>query len=83
MSKSEMVCSFFDFKSYLLTIFCCIKNSVVIDPPYNTGSAFEHYDDNLEHSIWLDLMRERLKTVKVLVLFFIRLDLFGKVNCCS
>ena len=56
---------------------------IYIDPPYNTGSAFEHYDDNLEHSIWLGLMRERLKTVKVLVLFFIRLDLFGKVDCCS
>lgn len=33
---------------------------IYIDPPYNTGSAFEHYDDNLEHSIWLDLMRKRL-----------------------
>lgn len=32
---------------------------IYIDPPYNTGSAFEHYDDNLEHSIWLGLMRER------------------------
>ena len=27
---------------------------IYIDPPYNTGSAFEHYDDNLEHSIWLE-----------------------------
>lgn len=34
---------------------------IYIDPPYNTGSAFEHYDDNLEHSIWLSLMRSRLK----------------------
>lgn len=33
---------------------------VYIDPPYNTGSAFEHYDDGVEHSIWLSLMRERL-----------------------
>lgn len=33
---------------------------IYIDPPYNTGSAFEHYDDNLEHSIWLSLMRARL-----------------------
>ncbi len=33
---------------------------VYIDPPYNTGSAFEHYDDGLEHSIWLSLMKERL-----------------------
>lgn len=34
---------------------------VFIDPPYNTGSAFEHYDDGVEHSIWLSLMRERLE----------------------
>ena len=33
---------------------------IYIDPPYNTGSAFEYYDDNLEHSIWLGLMRQRL-----------------------
>lgn len=33
---------------------------IYIDPPYNTGSAFEHYDDNLEHSTWLSLMRARL-----------------------
>ncbi len=33
---------------------------VYIDPPYNTGNAFEHYDDGLEHSIWLSLMRDRL-----------------------
>lgn len=39
----------------------CIKDSVFIDPPYNTGSAFEHYDDNLEHSQWLNLMRPRLE----------------------
>ena len=34
---------------------------IYIDPPYNTGSAFEHYDDNLEHSQWLSLMRPRLE----------------------
>jgi adenine-specific DNA-methyltransferase len=33
---------------------------IYIDPPYNTGSAFEHYDDSLEHSIWLGLMRDRI-----------------------
>uniref|UniRef100_UPI004048D361 site-specific DNA-methyltransferase n=1 Tax=Vibrio anguillarum TaxID=55601 RepID=UPI004048D361 len=33
---------------------------IVIDPPYNTGSAFSHYDDGLEHSMWLTLMRDRL-----------------------
>ena len=38
----------------------CIKISRNIDPPYNTGSAFDHYDDNLEHSQWLNLMRPRL-----------------------
>lgn len=34
---------------------------IYIDPPYNTGSAFEHYDDNLEHSTWLSLMKSRLE----------------------
>lgn len=34
---------------------------VYIDPPYNTGSAFEHYDDGVEHSLWLSLMRARLE----------------------
>lgn len=34
---------------------------IYIDPPYNTGSAFQHYDDNIEHSIWLSLMRVRIE----------------------
>ena len=34
---------------------------IYIDPPYNTGNAFEHYDDGKEHSIWLSLMRDRLE----------------------
>lgn len=34
---------------------------VYIDPPFNTGQAFEHYDDGLEHSLWLSLMRDRLQ----------------------
>jgi len=34
---------------------------IYIDPPYNTGSAFEHYDDSLEHSTWLSLMYPRLE----------------------
>lgn len=40
---------------------------IYIDPPYNTGNAFEHYDDGLEHSIWLSLMRERLELLKNLL----------------
>ena len=40
---------------------------IYIDPPYNTGSAFEHYDDNLEHSIWLSLIRERLLIIHSLL----------------
>ncbi len=40
---------------------------VFIDPPYNTGSAFEHYDDGLEHSIWLSLMRDRLELFRRLL----------------
>ena len=33
---------------------------IFIDPPYNTGSAFDHYEDGLEHSVWLPLIRDRL-----------------------
>lgn len=40
---------------------------IYIDPPYNTGSAFEHYDDNLEHSTWLSLMKPRLEILKNLL----------------
>lgn len=40
---------------------------IYIDPPYNTGEAFEEYNDNLEHSIWLGLMYERLKCLKALL----------------
>lgn len=37
---------------------------IYIDPPYNTGSAFEHYDDNLEHSQWLSMMMPRLQLLR-------------------
>ena len=40
---------------------------IYIDPPYNTGSAFEYYDDNLEHSIWLSLMKKRLVLLRELL----------------
>ena len=40
---------------------------IYIDPPYNTGEAFEHYDDNVEHSTWLNLMRARLLVLKNLL----------------
>lgn len=40
---------------------------IYIDPPYNTGSAFEHYDDNLEHSQWLNLMKPRLELLRRLL----------------
>lgn len=40
---------------------------VFIDPPYNTGNAFTHYDDGLEHSIWLGLIRDRLEIIRRLL----------------
>ena len=40
---------------------------IYIDPPFNTGQAFEHYDDNLEMSIWLNLMRDRIKLLHELL----------------
>lgn len=51
---------------------------IYIDPPFNTGQAFENYDDNLEHSIWLNLMHERFKYLYRLLdndgMFWIHLD---------
>lgn len=40
---------------------------IYIDPPYNTGSAFEHYDDGIEHSLWLSMMRDRLDLLRRLL----------------
>ena len=40
---------------------------VYIDPPFNTQQAFEHYDDSVEHSIWLSLMRDRLQIIHSLL----------------
>ena len=40
---------------------------IYIDPPYNTGNAFEHYDDGVEHSLWLKLMYERLVILRKLL----------------
>ena len=40
---------------------------VFIDPPYNTGSAFAQYDDGVEHSLWLSLMRDRLELLRQLL----------------
>jgi len=51
---------------------------IYIDPPFNTGQAFENYDDNMEHSIWLNLMYHRFKYLYQLLepngLFWIHLD---------
>lgn len=46
---------------------CGQVKCVYIDPPFNTGAAFEHYDDGIEHSVWLDLMRERLQIIQRLL----------------
>ncbi|HEU4367656.1 MAG TPA: site-specific DNA-methyltransferase, partial [Methylomirabilota bacterium] len=40
---------------------------IYIDPPYNTGAAFTHYDDGVEHSLWLSLMRDRLEMLRRLL----------------
>ena len=51
---------------------------IYIDPPYNTGNAFEHYDDGTEHSIWLSMMKARLEILKNLLtrdgVIFISID---------
>ena len=62
----------------LETMYAGQVKCVYIDPPFNTGQAFEHYDDNLEHSIWLNLMNERFKCLYRLLeingMFWIHLD---------
>lgn len=40
---------------------------IYIDPPFNTGNAFEHYDDGVEHSLWLSLMRSRFELLRTLL----------------
>jgi len=40
---------------------------IFIDPPYNTRSAFDHYDDNLEHSQWLSVIFPRLQLLRELL----------------
>jgi adenine-specific DNA-methyltransferase len=51
---------------------------IYIDPPYNTGNAFEHYDDGLEHSIWLNLLKDRISLLHKLLkkdgVLFISID---------
>ena len=51
---------------------------IYIDPPYNTGNAFDHYDDGIEHSIWLSLMYDRIKILHSLLakdgIIFVNLD---------
>ena len=51
----------------LMPYFAGRVRCVFIDPPYNTGSAFEHYDDNIEHSTWLSLMYPRLELLRDLL----------------
>ena len=51
---------------------------IYIDPPFNTGAAFEYYDDGLEHSLWLSLMKERLEILQALLapdgVIFVHID---------
>lgn len=51
----------------LLPFYAGRVKCIFIDPPYNTQSAFEHYDDNLEHSQWLSLMYPRLELLRDLL----------------
>ena len=48
----------------LLPFYAGQVKCIYIDPPYNTGSAFEHYDDNIEHAIWLSTVWPRLELLR-------------------
>jgi adenine-specific DNA-methyltransferase len=51
----------------LLPVYAGRVKCIFIDPPYNTRSAFEHYDDNLEHAQWLSMMYPRLEMLRDLL----------------
>jgi adenine-specific DNA-methyltransferase len=51
----------------LLPFYAGRVKCIYIDPPYNTRSAFEHYDDNLEHTQWLSMMWPRLELLRELL----------------
>ena len=51
----------------LLPFYAGRVKSIYIDPPYNTRSAFEHYDDNLEHAQWLAMITPRLVLLRELL----------------
>ena len=51
----------------LLPFYAGQVKCIYIDPPYNTGAAFEHYDDNLENSIWLGTIWPRLELLRDLL----------------
>ncbi|MCI8782102.1 MAG: site-specific DNA-methyltransferase [Dorea sp.] len=59
---------------------------IYIDPPYNTGEAFDEYDDNVEHSVWLQLMRARLNLLWCLLaddgVIFVQLN-DDEMNYCK
>lgn len=62
----------------LVSMYAGAVKCIYIDPPFNTGQAFEYYDDNLEHSIWLNLMYHRFILLHSLLnengMFWIHLD---------
>jgi len=73
----------------LLPFYAGQVKCIYIDPPYNTGSAFEHYDDNLEHTKWLSIMYPRLDLIRQFLqedgIIFIQFDdeelHYAKVIC--
>lgn len=51
----------------ILPIYAGQVKCIYIDPPYNTGNAFDHYDDNMEHTLWLSMMYPRLELLRELL----------------
>ena len=56
-----------DARKALLPFYAGQVKCIYIDPPYNTGAAFEHYDDNLEHARWLATIWPRLELLRSLL----------------
>ncbi len=57
----------FALKTLLASGYADQVKLIYIDPPYNTGNAFAHYEDGIEHSLWLTMMRDRLELLRNLL----------------
>ena len=69
----------------LLPFYAGKVKCIYVDPPFNTEQAFEHYDDNVEHSVWLSLLYPRLELLRELLsedgVIFLHIIVWRQLSC--